>query len=325
MLILSRSEVQRLLPPSECIPLMADAFRTYSAGQAVMPLRTIVRLHGQGRVLATMPCEVVERVIGLKVISAMAGNRAKGHEPHQALVLLFDADHGTPLAIMEGGGITALRTAAATAVATRALSRPDSSTLAILGTGTQARAHLDALHLVRNFTTIRIYSPDEGRRRAFAADAQTRLGVTVTATGTAEEAVRGADVVCTVTSSKTPVLDRAWLSEGAHVNAVGASLRAYRELDTETVRTARVFVDSKESAANEAGDLLMAMEEGAIGKEHVVAEIGEVLLDKATGRSSSSEITVFKSLGLAIQDVLAANHAYTAARASSAGTDVAIS
>jgi ornithine cyclodeaminase len=271
-----------------------------------------------------MPCEVVERVIGLKVISAMADNPAKGHEAHQAVVLLFDENTGTPVAMIEGGVITALRTAAATAVATRELSRPDSSTLAILGTGTQARAHVDAMQLVRSFKAIRVYSRDEGRRRAFAAETERRLGVTVTATNTAEEAVRGADVVCTVTSSKTPVLERAWLSDGVHVNAVGASLRTSREIDTETVRAARVFVDSRESATNEAGELLKAIEEGAVGTDHIAAEIGEVLLGKARGRCSTSEITVFRSLGLAIQDVLAANHAYTAARTKSAGTVVSM-
>ncbi|SRR6266496_2888821 len=320
MLILSRRDVVKLLALPDCLALMGEAFRSVTAGTALMPLRSVIRLHGERRLLATMPAEIIDRVIGLKVIVAMAGNHSRGSKSHQALVLLFDPASGEPVAVIDGASITSIRTAAATAIATRELARPDASTLALLGTGELAWAHLSAMRLARRITAVRVYSPSEEHRKEFAARARA-AGHAVIATDTAEEAVRSADIVCTLTSSPTPVLQHSWLKEGAHINAVGACLPTARELDTETIRHARVFVDSREAAVKESGDLLIPMGEGAIGTDHVVGEIGELLLSRSVGRTSLQDITVYKSLGMAIQDLLAAEHVRQQAVARQCGSE----
>jgi ornithine cyclodeaminase len=236
-------------------------------------------------------------------------------------VLLFDTVHGSLIAIIDASTITALRTAAVTAVATRLLSRPESRTLALLGAGVQAATHLESISLVRPIDQVRVWSRSGERARRFAERAAAN-GARIVVCDTAREAVDGADIVCTVTSSREPVLARDWLAPGAHVNAVGASLATSRELDSATVAAARLYVDRRESAINEAGDFLVPKREGLVGDDHIVGEIGELLVDppRIAGRRSPGELTVFKSLGLAIEDVAAARRVYDRAVAENVGS-----
>jgi ornithine cyclodeaminase len=248
----------------------------------------------------------------LKALTIFPGNSARGLDSHQGFVALFDGDTGAPRAILNAGAITAVRTAAVSAVATRLLARDDARTLAILGTGTQGRSHLEAMLVVRPFDRVVVWSAS-GRSLDGAASV-----------ASAEEAVRDADVVCTVTASAVPVVQRAWLKPGAHVNAVGSSVPSTRELDTQTMADAALFVDRRESTLNEAGDFLFPQHEGAIGPDHIRAEIGELVVGSAEGRRSPDEITVFKSLGLAVEDLAAAEHVVRRAEAERAGTIVSL-
>ncbi|WP_242346794.1 ornithine cyclodeaminase family protein [Anaeromyxobacter terrae] len=323
VLILSQQDVTALLPMQECIEVMAEALGALSRGEAHLPLRSLVPYPDGRGLLAVMPgfYDAVG-ALGAKVITVVSGNEGTAFDSHQGAVLLFEARHGSLRAILDGSAITAIRTAAVSAVATRALARPDAGDLALLGSGVQAARHLEAMKLVRRLRRVRVWSRDPEHARRFAAREGARHGLAIEAVPDAREAVAGADLVCTVTSSRTPVLAGAWLSPGAHVNAVGAALAAARELDTEAVRRARLFVDRRESAEGEAGDYLIPLAEGAITPDHLRGELGEVLLGRVPGRTSADEITVFKSLGLAIEDLAAAEHVNARARATGRGLRV---
>jgi ornithine cyclodeaminase len=306
-----------------CVDLMADALAGLARGAATNPLRTIVPVPAEEpSVLATMPAVLADPpAMGVKVISVFPGNHGQGFESHQGFVLLFEGEHGTPVALIDAIAITAIRTAAVSGLATRLLARASATSLAILGSGVQARSHLEAMRAVRELGDVRAWSPHPERLREFVADAA-ESGVRVQATGSAEEAVRGADIVCTVTASAQPVLLGEWLEPGVHVNAVGASMRTSRELDSEAVRRSRLFVDRRESARNEAGDYLIPLGEGVIGEDHIVAELGEVAAGMSSGRTADEEITLFKSLGLAVEDLAAARWIHQQAVATGAGTPI---
>jgi ornithine cyclodeaminase len=254
-------------------------------------------------------------VYALKTVAIFPGNSARGLDPHQGFVALFDGETGETRAIMSAAAITAVRTAAVSGVATRALAREDARTLAILGAGFQAEAHLEAMRAVGDFERVRVWSRTPGRAARFAG---------VEEAATAEEAVRDADVVVTATAAPDPVLRRAWLKEGAHVNAIGSSIPTTRELDTETMAAAALYVDSRESALNEAGDVLIPLREGALSADAIRGELGEVLVGAAPGRGSDTELTVFKSLGLAVEDLAAAEHVLRRAEAEDAGAVVSL-
>jgi ornithine cyclodeaminase len=322
--VIARDEVRRLLPMARCIDLMADALAALSRGEADNPLRSVMRLPQHSAALGMMPAALnAPAAIGLKVISVFPGNRGSGYESHQGFVLLFEAEHGAPVALVDAGEITAIRTAAVSAVATRLLARDDASDLAILGSGTQARTHLEAMLLARpGIRRVRAWSPNAARLKAFAAQATHRHGLRVEAVASARDAVEGATIVCTVSASATPILEGDWLSAGAHVNAVGASQPNARELDVEAVRRSRLFVDRRESALHECGDLLAAMEAGAVDEGHIVAELGEILAGTASGRRDAGEITLFESLGLAVEDLAAAHEVWRLATEEDAGTRV---
>ncbi len=313
-LFISASEVRRLLPMQSCIDLMADALVTLARGDAINPLRHAIRLpHGTG-ILGLMPGHMSEpHTFGLKVVSVFPGNEGTEYDSHQGAVLLFETEHGSPVAVVDASSITAIRTAATSGVATRLLAREDAATLAILGSGVQARVHLDAMVAVRPIREARVYSRNAARREDCAREASAALGIPVTAVGSARLAVEGADIICTTTSSKDPVLMGDWLEPGCHVNAVGSSVRHARELDTAAVLKSRLFVDRVESTVNEAGDFLFPKEEGALDESHIVGEIGDVLLGKLAGRQSRDAITLFKSLGLAVEDLAAAHFVYSRA------------
>ncbi|WP_084716912.1 ornithine cyclodeaminase family protein [Saccharothrix syringae] len=310
MRIFDEAAVRELLPMSAAIPVMREALRAFSAGQVHQPLRTMVP-GADGDVLAVMPAFVSfgggRGMFGLKAIAVKPGNPARGLDPHPGLVLVLDPDTAAPVAAVDGTSLTAIRTAAVSAVATDALARPDAGVLALLGSGTQARAHLEALALVRELREVRVWSRDPEHARAFAESA---AGRRVVRAGSVAEAVDGADLVCTTTSSPTPLLEAGMVAAGAHVNAVGAVFPDHRELAGDLVARAGVFVDSRESALVEAGDLLSAVREGHFAASGIRAEIGEVLLGRHPGRGGDDEVTVFESLGLAVEDVMAARHVW---------------
>jgi alanine dehydrogenase len=235
-------------------------------------------------------------------------------------VLLFEGEHGSLRAILDASEVTAIRTAAVSGVATRLLARESAGDLAILGSGVEARTHLEAMLAVRRIRRVRVWSPTPEKCERFAEREGKRHGITVEATDTAESAVASADLICTTTSSRDPVLKGKWIAPGAHINAVGSSIKSARELDTAAVLRSRLFVDRRESTLNEGGDFLFPKAEGAIGDDHILGEIGDILLGTVRGRESNEEITLFKSLGLAVEDLAAAQLVYARAVAEGAGT-----
>ena len=292
-MFLDGAAVRRVLRMEEVISAMDQALAAFSSGKVVQPVRIMLPVSEYRGFLGIMPA-YTGQALGAKLVGFYPFNT--GLPTHHAIIQLFRPETGEPLATMDGTLITEMRTAAVSAVATRYLARPDAAVLAILGSGVQARSHLESLRLVRSFSEVRVWSPRNAA--AFANE----FGITAAAS--AEVAVRGADVVVTATTSQTPVLYGAWLSPGVHINAVGAPRPDWRELDDDVFARARLYVDSREAAAKESGDVIAA------GLERIVGEIGEVAAGAVPGRQSSDEITVFKSLGLAVEDVGTADLVY---------------
>jgi ornithine cyclodeaminase/alanine dehydrogenase-like protein (mu-crystallin family) len=322
LLVLAHDDVKRLLPMQDCIELMADALADLARGRSWQPLRFVVRPPEEQSLMGLMPAHRSsdQRAYGLKTVCIFPGNPARGLDPHQGGVMLFDGETGQLRALIDASAVTSIRTAAVTGVATRAFAREDSRVLAIIGSGIQARAHLEAMAKVRRFEEARVWSRTPEHAQAFAAGAEAPFPVA--AVETAEAAVRGADVVVTVTSAPEPVVERGWLAPGAHVNAVGSSIPTARELDSATIAAAAVFVDRRESTLNESGEYLRAVEEEGIGPDHIRAELGEVLVGSHEGRSSDDELTLFISLGLAVEDLAAADYLYQRARSEGVGAVV---
>ncbi len=321
--IVNQRQVYELLPMRECIDVMAEVLRDLSDGGCILPLRQIMWLKERVGALGLMP-SYWERaaVIGLKAVTFFTANEGTELDSHQGAVLLFDAERGTLLAMIDATAITAIRTAAVSGVATRALAREDASVLALIGSGVQARTHLEAMLVCRPIERVRVFSKTATQSTAFAQREAARHDLVVEAAETAREAVAGADIICAATSSRRPVLIGDWIAPGTHINAVGSSVASARELDGSAVRMSRLFVDRRESALNEAGDFLLAKKEGLVDDDHILAEIGEVLTGQAAGRRSHDEITLFKSVGLAVEDLAAAMHVYKKAKSKSAGTRV---
>jgi alanine dehydrogenase len=325
ILIVNQADVPALLPMGECVDVMAKALAGLARGEVLMPLRSVMWLPERVGALGTMPAYAGDRnVMGLKVISVFPGNHGTEFDSHQGAIMLFETKNGRPLAIVDATSVTAIRTAAVSGVATRLLAREGAGDLAILGSGTQARVHLEAMRLVRPIRRVRVWSRNRDHAALFAAREGQRHGLTVETSATAQDAVADADVICTTTSSAEPVLKGEWIAPGAHINAVGSSVPFARELDTTAVVRSRLFVDRRESTVNEAGDFLFPKKEGVIGDDHIQGEIGEVLIGRVPGRRSADEITLFKSLGLAIEDVASAHHVYTKALESGRGTRIAL-
>jgi len=321
VLIVNGSEVRDLLPMGECIGVMSDALSALARGDAILPLRPILWLPEKAGALGMMPAYLGNiQSVGLKVVTVFPGNHGTRYDSHQGAVLLFETGHGQLLSIMDASSITAVRTAAVSGLATRLLARENADTVAILGTGVQARTHLEAMLTVRPVKSIRVWSRNAEHVSKFVEREARKLSIAVVASSSAEEAVRGADIICTTTSSREPVLHGEWIAPGSHINAVGSSVAFARELDTAAVTNARLYVDRRESTLNESGDFIIAKKEGSIDESHIVGEIGDVILGKVKGRRSPDEITLFKSLGLAVEDLAAANHIYKKAAAINAGT-----
>jgi ornithine cyclodeaminase/alanine dehydrogenase-like protein (mu-crystallin family) len=362
VLVLSHSDVLAALPPAACAEAMAAVLAEHARHGSYLPLRSVMippeaagfmglmpawrgpqpgsaatsnaatsraatgraatPAAGAGR--AATPAAGAGRAaaFAVKAVCIIPANPARGLDAHQGLVTLFDGQTGVPTAILDAAAVTEIRTAAVSAVATSVLARPGSRVLAILGAGTQGRAHLRALTLAGQFEQVRLYSPTPAHARELAGAAAGQ-GLEVGVAGSAREAVDGADVVVTATSSREPVLRHDWLKAGAHVNAVGASSPAARELDTATVAASALFCDSRESLRHEAGEFQLAIADGLIaGEEHIRAELGEVLAGTAPGRRDAAELTVFRSLGLAIEDLAAAQSAVAAAQARGLGAEI---
>jgi ornithine cyclodeaminase/alanine dehydrogenase-like protein (mu-crystallin family) len=322
MLILNQQQVAKLLPISECIELMAEALGSLARGEVYQPLRTIVRPPDARGLLGLMPAYRggAQGAFGLKAICVFPGNPALGKDAHQGTVMLFSQETGEPLALMNASQITAIRTAAASAVATRLLAREDAAELGIIGAGVQARTHLVALGCVRSIRRARIACRNIDHAQQLVREMRDRVSFPIEPVAANEAAVRDADIVVTATSANEPVLKREWIAGGAHINAIGTHSPQSREIDTETMAAARIYTDRRESILNEAGDYILAAQEGAITPDSIVAEIGELVMGTKSGRTSSTEITLFKSLGLAIEDVVCAEYLFRKATAENVGT-----
>ena len=322
LLVLDSEQIARLLPMPECIELMSDALASIARGEVFQPLRTIVRPPDARGLLGLMPAYRggEHGAFGMKAICVFPGNPSLGKDAHQGMVILFSQETGEPLALMNASQITAIRTAAVSAVATRLLARPDAAELGIIGAGVQARTHLVALASVRAITRARVACRNPEHAAQLVREMQDKVAFPIEAVSSNEAAVRDADIVVTATSAHEPVLKRTWLADGAHINAIGTHSPQSREIDTDTMAAARIFVDRFESALNEAGDYLLAAQEGAVTPESIVAEIGEVVIESKQGRISPQEITLFKSLGLAIEDVVCADYLFRKAQTEDTGT-----
>jgi ornithine cyclodeaminase len=321
LLVINQTEVGDLLSMDECIKLMRGAFESMATGDVVLPLRQVMKVPDRRGVLATMPGYVGSpETIAAKIISFYPGNLGTMYDAHQGAVLLFDPENGRLVALLDATEITAIRTAAASAVATDLLAKNAAGDLAILGSGVQARTHLEAMRRVRRIRRVRVWSRTLDHTKAFARREAQRLMTQVDVMDSARDAVEGADIVCTTTTARDPVALGDWISEGAHINAVGSCSPNARELDTSAVKKSRLFVDWRESTLKEAGDVLIPKREGAIDDSHIVGEVGQVLVGSSVGRTSDHEITLFKSLGIATQDAVVANWVYQKAREFRVGT-----
>jgi len=332
ILVLSDTEVLELLPMNECIAVMHEALSALAAGKAHQPLRTIIRPPDAKGVMGLMPSYMSgdgmsgdgisgdRAAFGLKAICVFPGNPAKGKDSHQGGVLLFSAETGELLAMMNASAITAIRTAAVSGVATDLLARVDACNLAMIGSGIQARSHLAAMSEVRSIKRCRIASRNIEHAQKFCEEMRKDFSFALEPVETVEEALKGADLVVTTTTAVEPIVRREWISAGAHLNLVGSSTPNAREVDSGTMAAASLFVDRRESTINEAGDYLFAVRDGVIGPDHIRAEIGEVLTGDRPGRTSAEEITLFKSLGLAIEDLFAAECLYRKATQEKVGS-----
>lgn len=321
ILVLTQSEVETLLPVRECIPVMVEAMMDLARDNVFQPLRTIIRPPGSSGAMGLMPSyRSGERAAyGLKAVCLFPGNPARGLDSHQGSVMLFSAETGELLALMNASAITAIRTAAMSGVATKLLAREDAADLAIIGTGVQARAHIEAMACVRPIKRARVGGRHFEHAKNFAEEFASRYSFPIEPVTSVEAAVRGAQIVVTATTAAEPIVKREWLSAGTHLNVVGSSIPTTREVDSATMAASSLFVDRRESTINEGGDYLFALREGAIGENHIKAELGEVLLGEKAGRTSDEEITLFKSLGLAIEDLASADYLYRKAQDTRAG------
>lgn len=315
MKLFDRTAVDQLLPMDQCIDAMQQAFILLENGTSQMYLRSVAPLPNGG-VLGMMPCWLDERCFGIKVISVYHQNQGTGFPSHQGAILLFDSAHGTPYAQVDAGRVTEIRTGAVSALATDLLARPDASVLALYGAGAQARSHLEAIRLVRPLTQVRVYDRSPENAQAFAQEMTAKFGIPVVICQNGKECGENADILCTLTSSHTPILEKSWIKPGAHINAVGACAANDRELPSDLVAASRFYCDSIQSVLAESGDYLFPLQEGLITQEHILGEMTDLVAGHCPGRQTPEEITVFEALGLAIEDVVAAQRIAAAAEES---------
>lgn len=305
--LLNEAEVTSLLSMGELIDVMERALARFSAGDVLQPVRTVLSVGPTKAYFGVMPAYLPDPGrMGAKVVTVFNGNDARGLPSHLATILLLDAETGALCGILDGRFITEARTAAVSAVSARHLARVDASTLAILGTGVQARSHLEALKHVRTLREVRVWSPRLASRERFVEEMAPHVAGTLYATLRAEQAVDGADLIVLATSSPTPVIGNDWVGDGAHIMSVGACRPEQREMDPRLVARADLYVDSKAAALVESGDVVMGIREGRFGEAHLRGELGEVVLRRVHARTSHDQVTIFKSLGMAVEDVAAA-------------------
>jgi ornithine cyclodeaminase len=322
MRIINRHEVERLLPMAACIDVMADAMRAASGDEVSMPLRMFAPLADDSGSFGLMPGSMLDPpFFGAKIISLLPRNPSRGLPTVQGYVSLFNHQTGKPVALIEGSSITAIRTAAASGLATRELARRDARTHGLFGTGVQAVTHIDAIACAREIREVVVWGRVAEKTRQFARRQSERVEFDIRATDDPAEAA-SCDVVSTVTAATEPVLKGEWLQPGCHVNLVGAHTADAREADTAAIRRSSVYVDLVESALNEAGDILIPIGEGAIGEQHIAGEIGQVLAGTLAGRTDESGITLYKSLGIVAQDLFAAARIHARALEEGAGVEV---
>jgi ornithine cyclodeaminase len=332
---IDKQSIATQLPMSEAIPLMESMFRDLANGQILQPLRSLMWLPDNRGILGMMPAyanapESGDSIIGIKLITIFHANHAAGYPSHQGVIILFDGANGSPLMLFDAEEITAIRTAAASAVATNLLATREASTLAILGTGEQAQRHLESISLVRPIKQINIWGRNKRKAEQLAAKSAEQLAAkaanqpttesktgtrtipnpTITLSDTPQQAAKNADIICTVTASSQPILQGKWIAPGAHLNVIGSCTPNAREVDSDTIANAKIFTDKYESLFNEAGDFLIPKKEGRISESAVLAEIGEILTAAKPGRQHPTDITLFKSLGIAAEDLYSAYHIY---------------
>jgi alanine dehydrogenase len=346
--LLTESDVKAVLTVDDLIEVMADALKQFSNGRVIQPVRTVIPVGSEDAFCGLMPAYVPSESLGAKLVTVFGGNAARGLPSHLASIVLLDHETGALRALLDGRFITESRTAAVSAVSSRLLARDDAASLAIIGSGVQARSHLEALSRVHRLKHVAVWSPNKAHRDRFVAETGTEWGRSGDGPGTdpgrtrdaagtgtegrhpvikavdhAGEAVVGADLIVLVTSSPTPVIESGWVKPGAHVISVGACRPTQREMDPELVARARLFVDSRAAALVESGDVVLGIQEGRFTADHIAAEIGE-LVNGARGRRSQTEVTIFKSLGLAVEDVMAADLAYRRAMERGMGVELTL-
>jgi len=325
-LLLSEHDVQRVLPMPDLISAMSAALTEYSAARVAQPVRTVLEVGPERAYFGVMPAAInTPAAMGAKLVTVYAGNHARGLTSHLATIILLDPATGALVALLDGRYITEARTAAVSAVSVDHLARPDATRLAIIGSGVQARSHLEAIRHVRPLTDVRVWSPNATRCQAFANSASHETGIPVHATPSASDAVAGADIVVLVTASPTPVIRDEDIAPGTHICAVGACRPTQREMPTALVARARLFVDSRAAALVEAGDIVIPIGEGAFTADHITGELGNVVPGACPGRQNAGEVTLFKSLGLAVEDIVAATLAVDRAEAAGLGTRFTLS
>lgn len=323
-LLLNEAVVRQCLDMPSLIDAMSGALAEFSAGRVTQPVRTVLEVGADKNYFGVMPASIDgAEAVGTKLVTVYPKNHDKGLTSHLATIILLDHATGGLVALLDGRYITEARTAAVSAVSVQKLARTDAATLAILGSGVQAHSHLEAIRHVRQLKDVRVWSPTAAHRESFAANASKESGLSVRACATAGEAVRGADIIVLATASKTPIIDDADVAEGAHICAVGACRPDQREMPTALIKRAHVIVDSRAAALKEAGELLIPINEGAITDAHIAGELGDVINGAASGRKDAAQVTIFKSLGMAVEDVVAAQ--LTVSRAKTAGLGQEIS
>jgi ornithine cyclodeaminase len=323
--LLTEQHVHSLLPMSDLIAAMESALAKFSAGEVLQPVRTVLTVGPAKAYYGLMPAYVpTPASMGAKIVTVFGENHNKGLPSHLATILLFDPDTGSLIAMMDGRYITEARTAAVSAVSARFLAKANASTLALIGSGVQARSHLEALTHVRQLKGVRVWSPRPQSRQQFIDDMSPRVPIPIRDCASPEAAVEGADLIVIATASKTPVVESEWVADGAHVMCVGACRPDQREMAPALVKRARVYVDSRAGALVEAGDVVMNIADGLFDASHLRGEIGELVLGRVAGRAADAEVTIFKSLGMAVEDVVAADLVFRRASETGAGTELSL-
>lgn len=318
--LLREDDVRALLPMSDLIAAMREAVIQYSSGATQQPLRTVLELGEKKSFFGVMPAALTQPpAVGTKLVTVFASNHEVGLPSHLATIALLDPATGQLAALVDGRYITEARTGAVSAVSADLLARAEAESVAVIGSGVQARSHLEALTCVRRVRDVRVWSPNEARRAKFTRDMAARIGANIRAVTSAREAVDRADVIVLATSSPTPVITSGDVVDGTHICAVGACRPMHREMDSALVARGRLFVDSRIGAFAEAGDIVLALAEGAITQEHVAGELGELAAGVVAGRQNERQVTIFKSLGMAVEDVAAAHLALVRAKARGLG------